>query len=73
MFAYQWGDEFKRLMDFDKKKIPTFPNLLKNHTLQIWAISEGRLSRQAKKESFTPFFKVLDGKTLNKLVSIVSN
>ena len=33
MFAYQWGDEFKRLMDFDKKKIPTFPNLLKNHTL----------------------------------------
>ena len=23
MFAYQRGDEFKRLMDFDKKKIPT--------------------------------------------------
>lgn len=29
VFAYQWGDKFKRLMDFDKKKIPTFPNLLK--------------------------------------------
>ena len=75
MFAYQWGDEFKRLMDFDKKKNSyqrPFQTSLKSYFINLGHLR--RQARQAGKEGiFHPIFKVLDGKTLNKLVSMVSN
>lgn len=65
MFAYQLGDEFKRLMDFDKKKNSyqrTFQTSLKPYLIDL-----GHLRRQARQEGkegiFHPIFKVLDGKT----------
>lgn len=73
MFAYHWGDKFKRLMDFDKKKkfLP-FQTSLKSYLIDLGYLR--RQAQQAGKEGIFHFiFKVLDGKTLNKLVSIVSN
>ena len=69
VFAYQWGDKFKRLMDFDKKKFLPFQTSLKSYLIDLGYLR--RQAQQAGKEGiFHLIFKVLDGKTLNKCFSV---
>lgn len=69
-----WGTNVKRLVHLGKKFSPkSFVTPLKPYLTDLGNCFRGRFSRQARKESFTPFLKFYIPETLSKSVPVVNN